>query len=160
MPKLATVFSITIDPTLVPQDAIGPLLDALNDYSPVLEMFRRTMLAYEMQNFATQGQTFGDPWRPLSSRTLAQKRAQGYPSTPLVRTGALQSAIGTAVHMTAESVSVGLPDEPAYFGYQNNWRVMLAISPAEINELLDALRRFIAQATGGDVAGVGVQLAH
>ena len=41
-------------------------------------------------NFDTQGQ---HTWPPLKPRTIAEKKRLGYPSTPLVRTGALRKQI-------------------------------------------------------------------
>ncbi len=42
--------------------------------------------------FQTMGGTIGEKWQPLKPAYLAKKRAEGYPATPLIKTGKMQKA--------------------------------------------------------------------
>lgn len=48
-------------------------------------------LAREVRKqFTTKGAHFGTPWKPLARSTIAEKRRNGWPRSPLVRTGQLK----------------------------------------------------------------------
>lgn len=67
--------------------------EAMGDWGPA---FRKT--AKELKDifandvFQTEGREIGERWKPLKPQYLAQKRAQGYPSTPLIKTGKMKRA--------------------------------------------------------------------
>ena len=50
------------------------------------------MLDQIKRNFASQGALFGEPWEPLTPMTIEMKRQEGFPATPLVRTGRMREA--------------------------------------------------------------------
>jgi len=47
--------------------------------------------------FQTQGRAIGEQWKRLSPYTVAQKARRGYPSTPLIGSGAMQNSFQTLV---------------------------------------------------------------
>lgn len=49
------------------------------------------------KNFEQQQSGEGQKWKRLAPATLKQKEQQGFPATPLVRTGALRKAINSLV---------------------------------------------------------------
>jgi len=54
--------------------------------------------------FATKGKAIDERWAPLKPQYLAQKRAQGYPADPLVKTGKMQKSFKSMVKMDSATV--------------------------------------------------------
>jgi phage gpG-like protein len=157
------IYRIEVDPNLIPDGEVASLLQALDDFQPVIEDFGRQISAAEKGNFASQGAGFGLPWPALSPLTLAEKQRKGYPSTSLVRTGALQAAVGESVMLTPTSVQVGVDlSAVPYAAYHQTGtsrmpaRVLVAVSDDMIDEMMQTLRAYLANATGGDLTGISI----
>jgi hypothetical protein len=86
----------------------GDLSDA---FDTILDEFE---VWWEAQ-FETRGATFGTPWQPLASSTIAAKTAAGYsdPEQPLVATGALRASGGSVRHVGAQEAVWGTDDPNA-----------------------------------------------
>ena len=157
------IFSIEVDPNLIPDNDLAPLLQALQDFEPVLEEWEETLQSGEKENFASQGGFFGDPWAALAPSTLRNKAQQGFPATSLVRTGRLQDAIGQAITLTPDTVSVGVDSaEVPYAAYHQTGtsrmpaRVLFAITDDMADAMMNTLRSYLANATGGDMSGINI----
>ncbi len=159
-----TIFSIQVDPNLIPDGELAPLLEALQDFEPVLEDFGRTLAAGEQQGFSSQGAFYGDEWAGLAPSTVKERFRQGYgPNAPLVRTGKLADSIGQTINLTPDSVQVGVDtaDVP-YANYLQGGtarmpaRVLVAVTDDMIDEMTQTLREFLANATGGDLEGITI----
>jgi len=159
-----TIFSIQVDPNLIPDGELAPLLEALQDFEPVLEDFGRTLAAGEQQGFASQGAFYGDEWAGLAPNTVKERFREGYgPNAPLVRTGNLADAIGQTINLTPDSVQVGVDaaDVP-YANYLQSGtarmpaRILMAVTDDMIDEMAQTLREFLANATGGNMEGITI----
>lgn len=163
MDEMTQVFQIVVHPELVEGGDIGSLLEALSDFEPVLEQWAQIMEEAQAENFATEGQTFGDTWAELKYSTLRAKRRAFASSEKLVRTGRLQDAIGQAVVMDATSVTTGINlAEVPYAAFQNSGtsrlpaRVLVALTSSEVDQMMDVLQSFVTQQTGQNAEAVSV----
>lgn len=66
--------------------------------------------------FETQGAVIGERWKRLSPYTVAQKAKRGYPSTPLVGSGAMRGSFLTIV----SSDQAVIYNTAAYFKYHQS----------------------------------------
>jgi len=72
--------------------------NALRDFSyPFSQSAEYLKGVFSRDVFETQGAAIGERWRRLSPYTVAQKARKGFPSTPLVGTGAMQNSFRTIV---------------------------------------------------------------
>ncbi len=158
------IFTISVDPELVPDGDLQPLLEALQDFEPVLDEFEQTLKAGEKAGFATQGAAYGSPWAALAPQTVADRSRQGFGGlAPLVRSGTLAGSVGQDVLVTPDSVEVGIDDaEVPYAAYQQEGRghlparLLVAVSEDMIDEMMLTLRQYLQDAAGGSLAGIGI----
>lgn len=161
---MTTIFSISVDPNLIADEDLGPLLEALQDFAPVLDDFARTLTAGEKAGFASQGAFYGEEWAPLAPATVKDRLRKGYgPNAPLVRTGALADSIGEAVSLTPDSVQVGVDTAAVpYASFLQGGtakmaaRVLVAVTDDMIDDMMQALRAYLAGATGGSLEGITI----
>jgi phage gpG-like protein len=66
--------------------------------------------------FSTRGRTIEESWQPLKPSYLAQKRRQGYPEQPLVRTGKMQKAFQSIIKPDSAEVFNAI----TYFKYHQS----------------------------------------
>ncbi len=159
-----SIFVISVDPNIIPDEDLAPLLVALQDFEPVLEDFGRTLAEGEKAGFASQGGTYGSEWSPLASSTVLDRFRRGYgPNQPLVRTGALADAVGETVSLTPDSVQVGVDTAAVpYASFLQGGttrmpaRVLVALTDDMIDQMMQTLRAYLAAATGGDLAGITI----
>lgn len=160
------MFTIQVDPALIPDADLSPLLDALQDFEPVLEEFIQTLQSGERAGFETQGGAFGLEWAPLADSTVKERFRRGYgPDQPLVRTGNLADHIGQAVNLTPSSVDVGidLAQVPYAADLQSPHRpsqpprVLVAVTDDMVDAMMQQLQQFLANATGGDSSGITIE---
>lgn len=72
--------------------------EGMNDWRPTLKKTAKELVQiFENDVFKTEGNVLGETWDPLSPRYLAKKRADGYSSKPLIRTGAMRKAFQSLV---------------------------------------------------------------
>ena len=118
---MEAVYTVVVNPDLVPPELIPGLLEALSDFQPVLLDAVATYLQeQDERSFDDQGATFGDPWDALKPATVAEKLRLGYPDQPEVQRGRLAAEVGQTVVLGANAVSVGIdPDEAPYAAAQN-----------------------------------------
>lgn len=70
----------------------------LKDFKkPLTAISERLKYVFSNDVFSSQGSAIGEAWRPLSPYTLAMKSKRGYPSQPLVATGAMQKGFRSNV---------------------------------------------------------------
>ena len=163
MPQ-TTIFRIEVDPNLIPDGEVAPLLAALTDFEPVLEDFGRVIAAGEKEGFASQGGSYQQPWAPLADSTVKDRFRKGYgPNEMLVRSGKLADAIGESVVLSPGSVQVGvdLSEVPYAAPLQSGTarmpaRVLVAVTDDMIDQMLQVLRAYLANATGGDLTGIAI----
>ena len=159
-----SIFSIQVDPNLIPDEDLAPLLAALQDFEPVLEDFGRTIAGGEKAAFASQGGEYGQEWAALAPSTVLDRFRHGFgPNQPLVRTGALASSIGEAVSLTPDSVQVGIDTGAVpYAGYLQGGtrkmpaRLLVALTDDMIDQMMQTLRAYLAGVTGGDLSGITI----
>lgn len=102
---------------------------------------------YSKDVFETQGSAIGETWRPLSENTLKAKKRMGYPSTPLVATGAMMQGFRSIV-TSDQAVIYNTQD---YFKYhQSNKprkklprRVMMKIANRQKEMIVKEFQNFI-----------------
>src|SRR4051812_38529179 len=74
------------------------LSNDLKDYTrPFSDSAYYLKSVFSRDVFQTQGAAIGEKWKRLSPYTVAQKARKGYPSTPLVGTGAMQNSFQSIV---------------------------------------------------------------
>lgn len=66
--------------------------------------------------FTSKGTAIGESWQPLSPNTLKQKQRRGFPSAPLIATGAMKSGFRAAV----SSDQAVLSNTQEYFKYHQS----------------------------------------
>jgi len=88
--------------------------------------------------FNTEGSVFGEPWAPLSPKTVEQKQKQGYPKKPLVRTGRMRKSFQS----TATPKSVVVFNTTDYFKYHQSNKPRQKL-PRRVMMKLDEMRRQI-----------------
>lgn len=99
--------------------------------------------------FETQGGAIGQKWQRLSPYTVAQKARHGFPSQPLVRTGAMQRAF-TSIVSSDQAV---VYNTATYFKYhQSNKprsrlprRVMMAMGETQKQQVVKTFQRYIQE---------------
>jgi phage gpG-like protein len=70
----------------------------LRDYTyPLTDSAEYLKGIYSKDVFETKGAVIGERWKRLSPYTVAQKARKGFPSDPLVATGAMQGSFRTLV---------------------------------------------------------------
>lgn len=97
--------------------------------------------------FSSQGAAIGEQWKPLSPYTVAQKARRGFPSTPLIGTGAMQHAFQSIVS-SDQAVIYNTAD---YFKYhQSNKprrtiprRVMMKLANAQKEQIVKYFQQYI-----------------
>ena len=81
------------------------------DLTPAWEEVLTWWATTNVEQFASRGARWRTPWAPLSPRTLAQKRRQGFLSAPLTRTTRMRAGMtGRPMeheHLTHNSLSAG-----------------------------------------------------
>lgn len=112
------------------------------------------------KQFTTKGAHFGTPWKPLAPSTIAEKKRQGWPRQPLVRTGAMKREFtgspldieryqGNVATFGASSDIAGYQ----HFGTKRNGRthiparVILKMTPQMRRDIKNILERHINGAT-------------
>lgn len=72
---------------------IGEIGKEIQDWTPAFKQAASDLKqVYENDVFSTEGSEVGEHWKPLSSRYLARKVAQGYPPDILIRTGKMKKS--------------------------------------------------------------------
>lgn len=67
--------------------------ETMGDWTPAFRKVARDLKAvFANDVFQTKGKAIEENWPPLKPTYLAQKREQGYPAQPLVKTGKMQKA--------------------------------------------------------------------
>ncbi|BDI29402.1 hypothetical protein CCAX7_14530 [Capsulimonas corticalis] len=161
-PAQTVIFSIVVHPELIPDGDVEPLMEALAHLGPVLDDWGLVMARYQQKNFDDKGATFGYPWEELAVDTVTQKQRLGYPDQDLVRKGRIASEIGETILLTPDSVTTGINIDEAPEAYFHQFgrgvpqRILVALVDAEIDEMYEILRRYIAEATGGSLQGVEI----
>jgi phage gpG-like protein len=97
--------------------------------------------------FETQGAAIGEKWKRLSPVTVAQKARRGYPSTPLVGSGAMQNSFATIV----SSDQAVIYNTAAYFKYHQSRaprtriprRVMMKLANRQKEEIVRFFQQYI-----------------
>lgn len=87
--------------------------DYTTPFSQSADYLRET---FSRDVFDTQGGAIGEKWKRLSPYTVAQKARRGYPSTPLVGSGAMRESFKTLVS-TDQAV---VYNTAAYFKYHQS----------------------------------------
>lgn len=159
-----TIYTISVNPDLIPDQDLAPLLEALQDFEPVLDEFAEQLTAGEKAGFASQGAAYGSAWAALAPSTVRDRFRQGYgPNAPLVRTGNLADSIGESVNLTPDSVQVGVDaGEVPYANYLQSGtsrmpaRLLVAVSDDMIDDMMQTLRAYLAAATGGGLDGITI----
>lgn len=91
MPSQAMTVEVVVHPASVQAGRLPALLEAIRDYSPILQTVGEVIEQELSENFTTQG--FGD-WAPLANSTVKERFRKGYgPNQPLVRTAKLKDAL-------------------------------------------------------------------
>ena len=126
-----------------PKDLTGPFRTASTNLKKI----------FEAEVFDTRGRVIGEQWKRLSPATVARKARSGYPSDPLIATGAMKGSFRTIV--TSDSAVIGNTAE--YFKYhQSNKpraklprRVMMKIGNNQktmvVRVFQEHLRKFIVK---------------
>ena len=73
--------------------AVDTLSERVQNLEPVWRQIAKDLMELEAEIFATQGAAIGQPWAPLSPKTVRQKQRKGFPLDPLVRTGRLRASL-------------------------------------------------------------------
>lgn len=97
--------------------------------------------------FETQGAVIGERWKRLSPYTVSQKAKRGYPSTPLVGSGAMQNSFYTIV--SSDQAVIG--NSAGYFKFHQSRaprsqlprRVMMKIGNNQKTEIVRFFQRYI-----------------
>ena len=72
--------------------------ETMGDWRPAFKKVAKELKdIFENDVFATRGRAIDESWKPLSPKYLAAKRAQGYPSDPLIKTGKMQKSFKSLV---------------------------------------------------------------
>ncbi len=155
------IFTIDVDPNLVPDGDLEPLLLALEDFSPVLDSFAQTLAAGEKAGFTSQGAGYGLLWASPAASTLRQHEQRG--TAFMLRSGNLAGSIGEAVNLSADAVQVGIDERQApYADFLQSGtrrmpgRVLVAVTDDMIDAMMQTLREYLADATGGDMSGIDI----
>ncbi|HXE63229.1 MAG TPA: phage virion morphogenesis protein [Bryobacteraceae bacterium] len=170
MPAQSVVFSIYATPDLIPEGDLGPLCEFLGeDFSPILDLMGLDMAQWQQRNFEDKGQTFGVPWAAVTPKTQREKDRLGFGDETLVRTGRLASEVGETILLTANSVTTGINlDFAPYAAVHDNpssdsWvpqRILVALVPAEIDQLQKRLIDYIVMRTGIAPSGIEVRASE
>jgi len=165
MPSESVVFSIIVTPDLIPDGSLVPLLELLDDLSPVLDLMGTDMAQWQQRNFEDKGETFGQPWPELAPATLKEKRRLGFPDETLVRYGRIASEIGETMLLTSDSVTTGINldfapeaafhDDPGP-GSHVPQRILVALVPQEVQDLQQRLVDWISGRTGKLPQGIEI----
>ncbi len=176
MPQPSVTFRISVDPALVPDGDVQRLLDALENFAPLLEELGDIMSEAQQENFASQGTAFGQPWAALAPSTLGEKARRGFSSEPMVRTGALRDAAGQFIAVDGgegggavetgfdlNAVPYAQYHQPSALGGSNSGegrlptRILVSFSPQEKEQMLQAVQDYLDQQAGG-ISGVSITM--
>jgi phage gpG-like protein len=99
--------------------------------------------------FDTQGAAIGERWKRLSPYTVAQKARHGYPSSPLIGSGAMQNSFKTIV----SSDQAVIYNTAAYFKYHQSKaprsriprRVMMKLASRQKEEVVRVFQQYIRE---------------
>lgn len=104
-----TTISIKILGDKETADTLKAISEEIKNPMVPLDTSSKKYLNYISSNFEDEGKTFGHPWKPLSSATIAIKQAlkdKGQAievEKPLVRTGLMRRSFGYALKGNTES---------------------------------------------------------
>lgn len=177
MPGPSQVYEIVVHPDLLADpDDLGPVLEALQEVQRAeLDDIGLLMQQQQIENFDTQGATFGEPWQELKVSTLREKARLGFPEQSLVRAGRIASEIGATMVIGETSVTTGLdlgeaPEarfaQPSALGGGNDGtgrtppRVLVALTEEELGTVHEIIQRYVAEATGADAQAVEIVRAQ
>ena len=134
MARLELTFSIEGEKQLLRR--LNDVNKDFKNWRPEFEKTGRFLVRTFERNFDTQGKELGEPWKPLSSATLKQKKRAGYPATSLVRSGSLRK--GFRSRGTNSEVVIG--NVVSYFQYHQSNKPRRKI-PRRIMMKLDEKRK-------------------
>ena len=109
------------------------------------------------RQFITRGANFGTPWKPLSTRTLLQKRRLGFTGQPLVRTGAMKrSFMYPAIIKNARGATATFGSDSDIAAYQHFGtfvkgkrhippRKIMKVTPKVREQVREILARYIIE---------------
>ena len=107
-----------------------------------LQNSSKIMMAAIMQNFGSQGKTFGVPWKELKDSTLRIKKKKGYgDKPPLVRTEAMKKGFRSSIKKNTLIIDNPIPyfkEHQLGLGKKLPQRVMLRIDKTRLHLIIDA----------------------
>ena len=115
-----------------------------------LQNSSKIMMAAIMNNFKSQGKTFGVGWKPLAQSTVKIKKQKEYGDMPpLVRTKAMRSSFRSSIKKNILIIDNPVPYFPEHqLGMKKiPQRVMLKIDKTRIHLIIDAFVDWIVQIT-------------
>ncbi|MGI4790413.1 MAG: hypothetical protein ACRYFS_16365 [Janthinobacterium lividum] len=152
------ILSITCpDPALLPEGDLSGILEALSEagLQGVLAEEADVMKEWQRSNFASEGATFGQPWAPLSPRTIAEKERLGFTASSLIREGHLQADIGQTSEYYGTAVTTGIDTAEVPYGpYQQETvgnkpgRILIAVVAGEAQEMETRLQAYLDATLG------------
>lgn len=110
------------------------------DLSPAFRNFGEYKLGEQDRQFETETDPFGNPWEPLSERTIARKRKLGRILKILQDTGLMRSRF--YYDAGARSLRFGCADDKVgyhQFGMGVPERIVLGFSPADLQYLQEEI---------------------
>jgi len=110
--KKSFVRIVDVDTSRVRKLFVG-MINRSNDFKPVFRWMFQALQKAHMQNFQTQGQTDGSPWKPLDPQYASWKLENYGDKGILVRTGDLQDSL---TMNSARGAVRDMGRRTAYFG--------------------------------------------
>lgn len=91
--------------------------ESMRDWKPAYTQAAKELKSiFESDVFETKGRAINTTWKPLSPKYLAQKRREGYPPDPLIRTGEMQKSFKGRVSTDYAEIS----NTANYFKYHQS----------------------------------------
>ncbi len=140
-----TTISLDYDDREV-QRAIALVVQRTGDLKPANDLVGEYMLGQVSDRFRTETDPQRRPWQPLSSRTLAQKLAEGKILKILQRNGLMRSRVNYKSDQT--KVVIGIGDRKArkhQLGEGVPRREILGVNREDIRNIVEVYRDYVSE---------------
>lgn len=115
---------------------------SLKDFTKPLKRISDSLVkTFGNDVFSSKGSAIGETWAPLAQSTLEEKARLGYPSDPLIRTGAMKG--GFKAMVSTDQALIG--NEMDYFKYHQSNKPRSRIPRRVMMKLTENMKQMIVK---------------
>lgn len=137
---------------LLPEERVKEVMVLFSSLEPILDIAQDYLQEKQRELFESRGASVEEEWTPNLPSTEKRKKALGFGTEQMVRTGLLKSNIASVLSRGETSVEVGIPDSIYYAEYHQSGvpsinlprRILVGTTESQVTELVEKIRDYLA----------------